>query len=77
MGRVFHETAGREKEKEKLGCVWGIGERKWRGEFGRRMMMLERWKEQEKVERVQEKILRWVDRETPGYIVRKSARGAG
>jgi hypothetical protein len=32
------------------------------------------WKEPEEVERVQEKYLRWVlgvDRETPGYIVRK------
>jgi hypothetical protein len=35
------------------------------------MMMFERWNEQEKVGRVQEKYLRWVlgvDRETPGYI---------
>jgi hypothetical protein len=33
-----------------------------------------RWKEQEEVEKVQEKYLRGVlgvDRETPGYIVRK------
>jgi hypothetical protein len=51
-----------------VGCVWGIGERKWVGEFGRRMMMFESvlmygaeiwgWKEQEDVERVQEKYLR-------------------
>jgi hypothetical protein len=26
-----------------VGCVWGIGERKWRGEFGRRMMLFESW----------------------------------
>jgi hypothetical protein len=35
------------------------------------------WKEQEEVERVQEKYLRWVlkvDRETPGYIVREDCK---
>jgi hypothetical protein len=35
------------------------------------------WKEQEEVERVQEKKLRWVlgvDRETPGYIVREECK---
>jgi hypothetical protein len=35
------------------------------------------WKEQEEVERVQEKYLRWVlgvDRETPGYIVREECK---
>jgi hypothetical protein len=63
--------------REWLGCIWGIGQRKWGGEFGRRMMMLERWKEQEKVGRVQEKYLRWVlgvERETPGYIVREECK---
>jgi hypothetical protein len=60
----------------------GIGERKWEGDFGRRMMMFGSmvenladfwgWKKQGEVERVQEKYLIWVlgvDRETPGYIV--------
>jgi hypothetical protein len=56
------------------GCVWGIGERKWGGDFSRRMMMFESmiesilmygaeicgWKEQEEVETVQEKYLRRV-----------------
>jgi hypothetical protein len=76
------------KAKKVVGCVWGIGERKWEGEFGRRMMIFESmvqsvlmygaeiwgWKEQEEVERVQEKYLRWVlgvERETPEYIVRE------
>jgi hypothetical protein len=56
------------KANKVVGCVWGIGERKWVCEFGRRMMMFESvlmygaeiwgWKEQEDVERVQEKYLR-------------------
>jgi hypothetical protein len=29
------------KANKVVGCVWGIGERKWEGEFGRRMMMFE------------------------------------
>jgi hypothetical protein len=36
------------------------------------------WKEQEEVEKMQKKYLRWVlgvvDRETPGYIVREECR---
>jgi hypothetical protein len=68
--------------------VWGIGEKKLGGDFRRRMMMFESmiesvlmsgadiwgWKEQEEVEKVQEKYLRGVvgvSRETPGYIVRE------
>jgi hypothetical protein len=67
--------------------MWGIGERKWRGDFGRRMMMFESmvenpadfwgWKEQGEVERVQEKYLIWVlgvDRETPDYTVREECK---
>jgi hypothetical protein len=96
LGYIFNERATdkaqvREvvrKANKVIGCMWGIGERKWGGEFGRIMMfesMVESvlmygaeiwgWKEQEEVERVQEKYLKWVlgvDRETPG----KSARGA-
>jgi hypothetical protein len=37
------------------------------------------WKEQEEVERVQEKYLRWVlgaDRETPGYIVMEKCKSS-
>jgi translation initiation factor RLI1 len=29
------------KSNKVVGCVWGIGESKWRGDFKRRMMMLE------------------------------------
>jgi hypothetical protein len=61
------------KANKVVECVWGIGERKWGDKFGRRIMMFESmvesvlmygaeiwgwWKEQEEVERVQEKYLR-------------------
>jgi hypothetical protein len=60
------------KANKVVGCVWGIGE--WSDDFRRRMMIFEsmiesifmygaeiwRWKEQEEVEKVQEKYLRWV-----------------
>jgi hypothetical protein len=76
------------KANKVVGSVWGIGKKKWGGKFGRRMMMFENtvvmygaeiweWKEQEEVERVQEKYLRWVlgvDRETPGYIMREECK---
>jgi hypothetical protein len=53
-----------------LGCFWGIGERKWGGDFRRRMMMFESmiesilmyeteiwgWKKQEEVEKIQKNI---------------------
>ncbi|KAH0818793.1 hypothetical protein GEV33_003998 [Tenebrio molitor] len=84
LGYTFNERATvraqvREvvrKANKVVGCVWGIGERMWGGEFGRRMMMFESM-EREEVERVQEKYLRWVlgvDRETPGYIVREECK---
>ncbi|XP_068900490.1 golgin subfamily A member 6-like protein 25 [Tenebrio molitor] len=82
LGYTFNERATvraqvREvvrKANKVVGCVWGIGERMWGGEFGRRMRMFESmvesvlmygaeiwgWKEREEVERVQEKYLRWV-----------------
>jgi hypothetical protein len=79
------------KADKVVGCIWGIGERKWGGDFSRRMMMFESmiesilmygaeisgWKEQEEVEKVQEKYLRGViglDRETPSYIVREECK---
>jgi hypothetical protein len=62
------------KANKVVGCVWGIGDRKWGGDFKRRMMMFESmiesilvygaeiwgWKEQEEVEKVHEKYLREV-----------------
>jgi hypothetical protein len=75
------------KANKVMRCVWGIGDRKWGSDFRRRMMMFESilmygaeiwgWKEQEEVEKVQEKYLRGVlgmDRATPGYIVREEYR---
>jgi hypothetical protein len=79
------------KPKKVVGCVWGIGERKCGGDFRRRMMMIEStvesilmygaeiwgWKEHAKVERVQQKYLRWVlgvHKETPGYIIKKECK---
>jgi hypothetical protein len=49
LGYTFNERATdkalvREivrKANKVVGCVWGIGERKWGGEFGRKMMMFE------------------------------------
>jgi hypothetical protein len=57
------------KANKVVGCVWGIGERKWGGDFMKRMMSkvasvlmygaeIWEWKEQEKVEKVQEKYVR-------------------
>jgi hypothetical protein len=66
------------KANKIVGCVWGIGERKWGGDFRRKMMMFDSmveiwgWKEQEAV--LQENYLQGVDRETPGYIVRKECK---
>jgi hypothetical protein len=76
------------KGNKVAGCVWGIRERKWGGDFRSKMMMFESmivsnidvrgrdlgWKEQEEVEKVQEKYSRrvlGVGRETPGYTVRE------
>jgi hypothetical protein len=68
------------KANKVLGCVWGMEERKWGSDFRRKMMMFEStieiilmygaeiWgrKEQEKVEKVQQKYLRRVLGETSG-----------
>jgi hypothetical protein len=66
------------KADKVVGCVWGIGERKWRGEERADIRSRDLgWKEQEEVERVQEKYLRWVlgvDRLTPRYIVREECK---
>jgi hypothetical protein len=39
-GEGTHEK-GSEEGKQVVGWVWGIGERKWGGDFRRRMMMFE------------------------------------
>jgi hypothetical protein len=58
------------KANKVVGCVWGIGERKWGGEFWKRMMMFESmeesvlmygieiwgWKEQEEMEECKKNI---------------------
>jgi hypothetical protein len=85
---MAHITEIVRKANKVVGCTWGIGERKWGGDLrGRMMMVVENilmygaeiwgWKEQEEVEKVQEKYLRGVlgvDRETPGYIVREECK---
>jgi hypothetical protein len=74
-----------------IGAVWGIGERKFGHDFRRRVMMFDSlvksvtmygaeiwgWREQEGLEGVQGKYLKWVlgvDRETPGYIVMEETK---
>jgi hypothetical protein len=67
LGYTFNERA---TGKEIVRGIWGIGERKWKGDFRRRMMIFEsiieniliygtetsRWKEKEEVEKVKETI---------------------
>jgi hypothetical protein len=55
------------KAKKAVRCVWGRGERKWGGDFRRRIESILMhgteiwgWKEQEEVEKVQEKYLKGV-----------------
>lgn len=79
------------KANKMLGRIWGIGERKFGHDVKRRLMMFDSliksvlmygaeiwgWKEEEEIERVQEKYLKWIlglDRETPGYIVREELK---
>ncbi|KAH0808415.1 hypothetical protein GEV33_014377 [Tenebrio molitor] len=83
---MAHITEIVRKANKVVGCIWGIGQRG--GDLrGRMMMVVENilmygseiwgWKEQEEVEKVQEKYLRGVlgvDRETPGYMVREECK---
>jgi hypothetical protein len=79
------------KANKIIGAVWGIGERKFGHDFRRRIMMFDSlvksvmmygaeiwgWREQEGLEGVQGKYLKWVlgvDRETPGYIVMEETK---
>jgi hypothetical protein len=78
-------------EDKVVGRFWGIGESNWGGDFRKRMVlcgsMIEsilmygaeiwEWKEQEDVDKVQEKYLRevlGVDRETPCYVIREECK---
>jgi len=71
-----------------MGQVWGIGRRRFGKDWKRRMWMFDRlvwtvagygveiwgWKERERVERLQERFIRWVmgvEGRTPGYMVRE------
>lgn len=96
LGYVFQSNGGQEsqiKDRVKrgmavMGQVWGIGKRRFGGEWGKRLWLFDRliwtvvaygveiwgWKEREKIERLQERYLRWllgVSRMTPGYMVRE------
>jgi hypothetical protein len=55
-----------------LGCVWGIGERKWGGNFRRRMMEGTR-RGRDSARKILERGAR-VDRATPGYIMREECK---
>jgi hypothetical protein len=82
------------KANKIIGTVWGIGERKFGHDFRRSIMMFDSlvksvmmygaeiwgWREQEGLEGVQGKYLKWVlgvDRETPGYIVMEETKRDG
>jgi len=74
-----------------MGQVWGIGKRRFGGDWERRMKIFEclvgsvvafgaeiwGWREWDKIERVQERYMRWVlglDGRTPGYMVREEGK---
>jgi len=74
-----------------LGQVWGIGRMRFRGDWKRRMWLFDklvwtvmsygveiwRWKERKRMERLQERYLRWilgVEGRTPGYLIREEVK---
>jgi hypothetical protein len=82
------------KANKIIGAVWRIKERKFGHDFRRRVKMFDSlvksvmmygaeiwgWREQEGLEGVQGKYLKWVlgvDRETPGYIVMEETKRDG
>jgi len=71
-----------------MGQIWGIGRRKFGREWGKRIWLFDAlvwtvmaygveiwgWKERERIERMQERYLRWmmgVSWRTPGYMIRE------
>lgn len=82
LGYVFHRGGKQEeqmKDRIKRGMmimrqVWGIGKRKFGGEWGKRIWLFDalvwtvlaygveiwEWREREGIERIQERYLRWV-----------------
>lgn len=79
------------KARTVMAQVWGIGQRKFRNNYERRMLLFRSlvesillyaaeiwgWKEQEKVEKLQEKYVRWtlrLDPNTPAYLIREETK---
>jgi len=74
-----------------MGLIWGIGKRRFGKDWKRRVCLFDRlvwtvvgygveiwgWREREKIERMQERFLRWVlgvEGKTPGYLVREETK---
>src|SRR5436190_12995035 len=96
LGYTLQRNGGQEahiRERVKkgvavMGQVWGIGKRRFKGDWGKRVWLFDSlvwtvmgygvevwgWRERERVEKVQERFLRWVlgvEWGTPGYLVRE------
>lgn len=96
LGYVFQRN-GKQDEHVKdrvkrgmrvIGQVWGIGKRKFGGDWGKRLWLFDalvwtvlaygaelwRWTERDRIEKMQERYLRWVmgvGWRTPGYLIRE------
>ncbi|XP_011881792.1 PREDICTED: golgin subfamily A member 6-like protein 1 [Vollenhovia emeryi] len=90
-GQEAHIREVTKRATAAMGQVWGIGKRKFGGDWKRRMKLFVAlvrsimgygaeiwgWEERERVERVQERYIRWtlgVDWRTPGYLVREEGK---